>query len=252
MTELSARPFSASERHQAVLCAARFCLDKRDIHIWCCSRNRIASSDEFKRRVLSHYAGHEPGAWQFGLGDQGKPHLLDTSLALDFNVSHSGDWLVCAVTAGTPVGVDVEECKPTRDVMTLARRFFREEEVAAMAACGDGAQCDLFYDLWTLKEAAVKARGSVLVSGLDSRGFALASSPAAVSPGGSIALTTPEDAAVAHYCLLELQPGYRVALCWLPGAPLRPRLQAFELCDQGVTRTLQLPLRASTWVDESA
>jgi phosphopantetheinyl transferase len=249
VTELSARTFSASDLHLARRRAGRFCLDEQAVHVWLCLRNRIASSDEFKRQVLSRYAEVRPADWQFGLGEQGKPHLVDTSLALDFNLSHSGDWLACAVTAGAPVGVDIEECKPGRNVMTLARRFFREEEVAALESCNDAGQGDRFYDFWTLKESAVKARGGVLVSGLDSRGFALVFNSDPVSGHGGIALTTPDGAGTAQYCLLDPLPGYRLAICWLPDTPLQPKLQAFELCDSGVSRALNLPLRASTWQD---
>ncbi|MBK6512421.1 MAG: 4-phosphopantetheinyl transferase family protein [Haliea sp.] len=52
----------------------------------------------------------------------------------------------------------------------LARRFFRAEEVAALASCGPGQQRDRFYDLWTLGESAVKAPGWRGV-GSWSRGF---------------------------------------------------------------------------------
>ncbi|CAA0126201.1 4'-phosphopantetheinyl transferase Sfp [Halioglobus japonicus] len=239
MTELSARPFSVSERYPVRRQAGRWFLDERDIHVWRSSREQVSSSDAFKRRVLSRYAEVAPEDWQFGVGKQGKPYLLDAPCALDFNVSHSGEWLVCAVTAGTPVGVDVEEAKSTRDVMTLAQRFFREEEVAALAACRAAEQCDRFYDLWTLKEAAVKARGEQLLFGLDSRGFALA-------PPAGIALTTPGDGTTAQYLLLDLLPGYRLAICWLPETQLQAKLQVFDCCDSGAVRAQQPPLRART------
>ncbi len=197
--------------------------------------------------MLARYAGVEPGNLRFAVGQHGKPYLLGARRALDFNLSHSGEWLACVVTAGIPVGVDLEACEPTRRVMTLARRFFREEEVAALADCCDASKRDRFYDFWTLKEAAVKARGSMLVSGLDSRGFALAFDSDGVSAWGHIAVTTPDNATAAQYCLLDLLSGYRLAICWLPALPLQPRLQAFELFESGDSRTCDLPLRASTW-----
>lgn len=219
------------------------------MHVWLCLRDRIASSDEFKRQVLSRYADVNPADWQFGLGEQGKPHLCDASYSLDFNLSHSGDWLACGVTAGSPVGVDIEECKPGRNVMTLARRFFRDEEVVALESCNDADRVDRFYDLWTLKESAVKARGGMLVPGLDSRGFTVAFESDSVPERGEIALTTPGDATTAHYGLLDPLPGYRLAICWLPGASLQPDLRVFELFERGESRALKLPLRASNWQD---
>jgi 4'-phosphopantetheinyl transferase len=133
--------------------------------------------------------------------------------------------------------------------MILARRFFRAEEVAALASCDPGQQRDQFYDLWTLKESAVKARGGVLVSGLDARGFAVVSSNDAASGCGHIALTTPDDTENTHYCLLHALPDYRLALCWLPDRPLVPRVQVFELRDGGVIRACEQLLRASSWID---
>ncbi len=249
MTELSARTFSVSDPQPVPQSEQRLCLGERDVDIWLCSRERVASSDEFKRSVLSRYAPVRPADWQFAIGEQGKPCLVDAAHPLDFNLSHSGDWLACAVTAGAPVGVDIEACKPKRDVMTLARRFFREEEVASLESCDSAAQREQFYDFWTLKESAVKARGGVLVSGLDTRGFALTHKSGAALEPCHIALTTPDEAVTAQYCLLDPFPGYRLAICWLPNAPLQPQLRAFELCESGVCRTLNLPLRASTWLD---
>lgn len=249
MTKLSASASSASDPHAAVLRAGRRCLGAQDVHVWLCLRGRIASSDTFKRHVLSHYAEVMPADWEFSHGEQGKPYLTDFAHALDFNLSHSGDWLACAVTAGTPVGVDVEQCHPQRDVMTLARRFFRAEEVAALASRDPGQQRDHFYDLWTLKESAVKARGGVLVSGLDSRGFAVELDKDSASGHGTITLTTPDDHGAAHYCLLRTQLDYRLALCWLPYVPLLPKVQVFELCDGDLVNTCEQPLLASTWSD---
>lgn len=249
MTESSARAFSVSDLQPARRRAAPICFDEQGVHIWLCLRNRFVSSDEFKRCVLSHYADVLPADWRFSIGAQGKPRLADTSHALDFNLSHSGEWLACAVTAGQPVGLDIEACKPERKVMTLARRFFREEEVAALGCCDDATANDRFYDFWTLKESAVKARGGLLVSGLESRGFALAYESDPVPENGRIGLTTAADADTAQYCLLDPVSGYRLAICWLPDSDLQPELRVFELCDADLPRVLDLPLRASTWLN---
>ena len=76
-------------------------LAERDLHLWLCPRDRLSSSDEFKRCVLARYAGVAPPDLQFVLNDHGKPTLVGAAHTLDFNLSHSGDWLTCAVTAGT-------------------------------------------------------------------------------------------------------------------------------------------------------
>lgn len=248
MTKLSASAYSASDPHAAVVRTGRLCLGAQDVHVWLCLRSRVSCSDTFKRQILSRYADVIPADWTFSRSEQGKPYLADTARALDFNLSHSGDWLACAVTAGVAIGVDIEQCNRKRNVMRLARRFFRAEEVAALASSEPEQQRDRFYDLWTLKESAVKARGGVLVSGLDSRGFAVVYSNHPAFGCGRIAVTTPDDLDTAHYCLLQTLPEYRLALCWLPDTPLLPRVQVFELCDTDVTRACDQPLRASTWI----
>lgn len=248
MTGSLAKVFSASDSSPGSLHEGLLSLGVQDLHLWLCSRDQVTGSDEFKRLVLSRYASVAPSDWQFALNGQGKPGLVGSAHALDFNLSHTGDWLVCAVTAGMPVGVDLEFCNPDREVMKLARRFFRQEEVAALQACSEFRQGDQFYDFWTLKEAAIKARGEALVPGLESRGFALTFQTGSVPEGGRITVTTPEDSDTAYYGLLDPLPEYRLAICWLPGAPLKPQLQLFELREGGEVAERIVPLRASTWL----
>jgi hypothetical protein len=141
-------------------------LGVQELHLWLHPIHAIASSDQFKREVLSRYAPMAPADWCFVQGENGKPWLENPPRPLDFNLSHSGDWLVCAVTAGSAVGVDLEVCEPQRDVMKLARRFFRAPEIAALQACPLEQQLERFYDYWTLKEARIKCRGGGAWSGV--------------------------------------------------------------------------------------
>ena len=191
----------------------------------------MANSDQFKRGVLSRYANVAPADWRFSRGEHGKPGLLDSPLPLDFNLSHSGDWLACAVTAGTAVGLDIEYCDPSRDVLKLARRFFQTREVAGLQACGEERQTARFYDYWTLKEACIKARGQALGQGLESAGFHLGFSVGAEGvTGPGVIMEEPEDLATqVYYCLLEPAADYRLAICWLLPAAVLPRLRMFEL-----------------------
>ena len=155
MTASSASPSSGSELPLA--------LEARDLHLWVCRARAVPDSLALARAVLSRYAAPESGAWRFEKGCHGKPALVGAPRPLDFNLSDSGDWRVCAVTAGTAVGVDLEHGDSRRDVMKLARRFYDPAEVAALEACAPtGEQRARFYDFWTLKEARVKAQGLAL------------------------------------------------------------------------------------------
>jgi 4'-phosphopantetheinyl transferase len=209
----------------------------------------VANSDQFKRQLLSRYASVAPADWRFSRGEHGKPGLLDSPRPLDFNLSHSGDWLACAITAGTAVGLDIEYCDPDRDVLKLARRFFQTHEIAALQACNREEQTARFYDYWTLKEARVKARGEALGQGLESAGFHLGfcSGAEGVTGPGEIRGDPDDLATQAYYCLLDPVAGHRLAICWLPPAALLPRLRLFELggADQPA-REFSQPLRAAS------
>ena len=249
MTDSSASAFSASEASPDDPAEGRPDLGATDVHLWLCHGNQVSNSDDFKRRVLSRYASVAPADWQFTLSPHGKPLLVTQTCALDINLSHSGDWLACAVTAGTPVGVDIEYCGSERDVMKLARRFFREEEVVALQSGSTASQRDRFYDYWTLKEAAVKARGEALAPGLQLRAFSLCFPRRRNNRNGRISVSTSEGPDEAYYCLLDPLAGYRMAICWLSVSP-RPRLRMFELGEAEALTERSVQLRACSWAIE--
>lgn len=216
-------------------------LASQDLHLWLCAREHTDSSDEFKRSVLSRYTGTAPGALQFEEGEHGKPGLVGIERPLDFNLSHSGDWLACAVSGGVPVGVDIEFCNPKRVSLKVARRFFREEEAAWLERSDEDSRAQRFFDFWTLKEAAVKARGDALAPGLSAHGFDLAFVEEASTRGRIEALSLDG----ARYLLLDPVAGYRLAACWMGESKLSPRLALFELREGGDVQEKAVPLRAS-------
>jgi 4'-phosphopantetheinyl transferase len=79
--------------------------------------------------------------------------------------------VVLAVTRQTEVGVDVE-CI-TRDTMCadVAERYFSPREVEELCSLLRNERTQRFYDLWTLKEAYIKARGMGLSLPLDGFSF---------------------------------------------------------------------------------
>lgn len=78
---------------------------------------------------------------------------------LYFNISHSGDWIICAVD-NKPVGVDIEIIKVIN--FKIAERFFSSEEYYALMSQPETIQLKYFYMLWTLKESYIKAEGKGL------------------------------------------------------------------------------------------
>jgi 4'-phosphopantetheinyl transferase len=118
-------------------------------------RARFAETRRALRSLLAGRLGISAAAVAFAQGQHGKPLLAGG--ALHFNVSHSGRYALIALSADTPVGIDLERIDHERPVLELAQRYFSPQEYAACRA--DPA---LFYRLWCCKEAVVKAWGSGL------------------------------------------------------------------------------------------
>jgi 4'-phosphopantetheinyl transferase len=120
------------------------------------------------RLAASYYRACEPGGIGIGIADGGKPHFSDVG-GLLFNLSHSGDH-VMAVFSGDEMGFDIERPGGGGDFMAVARRFFREDEVASIERAGSGGR-DLFLRIWTAKEAVLKLSGCGISGGLDRVGI---------------------------------------------------------------------------------
>ena len=78
------------------------------------------------RRILADCLSTDPSELRFNRNAQGKPFLEDGKL--DFNVSHSRDRLLIAVTAGRAVGVDIEFRRGGLNMESIAKRWFAPEE----------------------------------------------------------------------------------------------------------------------------
>lgn len=90
-------------------------------------------------------------------GKYGKPMLKDYP-GIHFNLSHSGQYVMCAV-GGVPVGVDIQENIGNKS--SVAKRFFPRNEYERILSCPDEASANtLFYRYWTLKESYVKTLGT--------------------------------------------------------------------------------------------
>lgn len=218
MTALSARISSVCDQQPA--------LGARCLHLWLGRRDTSDSAADFRRGVLARYSGLEPGQLRFATGIHGKPRLINSPRPIEFNVSHSGDWQVCAVTRDVPVGVDIEYCEPRREVVKLARRFFSVPEHQGLLREEEALRVQRFYDLWTLKESRVKALGAALAPELDSTDFNF-ETPASGSAVGIRDSARPGPAGM-HYCLMEPRPGYRVALCYIGSLAAGPELRLFR------------------------
>ena len=105
---------------------------------------------------------------------RGKPYLAHDGVDLRFNLSHSEDTALLAVARAREVGIDVEENRPGRDWLGIARRFFSPAEAAVLAELPSSEREAAFYRCWTRKEAYLKACGAGMSMRLDSFEVSLA------------------------------------------------------------------------------
>jgi 4'-phosphopantetheinyl transferase len=108
--------------------------------------------------VLSGYLGEPPAEIAIELSENGKPRLEKGS-GLEFNLSHSGDIALIAVSQRRPVGVDVERIEPARDLVSLAERALGPEDVARVRGAGSRERPAVFYESWVRHEARLKCLG---------------------------------------------------------------------------------------------
>lgn len=104
---------------------------------------------------------------QFATNRFGKP-MLKNFEKIHFNLSHSGDWVVCGVS-DEPIGIDVEIIKSID--LDIAKSFFTNNEYMDILNLANEKQLEYFYKLWTVKESYVKAEGKGLSIPLNSFSF---------------------------------------------------------------------------------
>lgn len=113
------------------------------------------------RTTLSSYVDVPVGSWRFYDNRYGRPYIDEPSRFRDiiFSVSHTLGLVVCAVTKGSEIGVDVENIRCDLEFNKMAQAVFSPTERAALFQCAPEMRAHTFFSLWTLKEAYIKARG---------------------------------------------------------------------------------------------
>lgn len=135
------------------------------------SRFRFVAARAHLRETLARYTGQSPAAVQFIYGEHGKPFLpsKENQIAPDFNLTHAGECALLAITTGARVGVDLEDASRPIRIMSIARRFFTSHEIERLENIHEQALRQRhFFEIWTAKEAALKALGGGITLGLDS------------------------------------------------------------------------------------
>ena len=173
-------------------------------------RSRFKVARAALRSILGRYAQLVPDALVFRQNAYGKPFLTNPRTAgLHFNLSHSKDVALLAVSREREVGIDVEFMRPDFTTQEVADHFFSAAEVATLAGVEARLRTRAFFNCWTRKEAYIKARGEGLSLSLDSFDVSL-------RPGQPAALlnTRRDSGDVSRWSMYELFPmaGYAAAV----------------------------------------
>jgi 4'-phosphopantetheinyl transferase len=176
---------------------------------------RPADAEEFVlgrgllRKILAASLNTAPEALCFGRNAQGKPFLEGGEL--EFNLSHSRDRLLIAVTAGRAVGIDVEFRRTGLHMEPIVQRWFAPSEQAFFQSLENPAAG--FFEIWAKKEAYVKARGIGIYHDLNTFAVPLGEKP-----------FHPHPDAEGRWIFqtLDIDPAYAAAVVFeSPAVPVR-------------------------------
>ena len=125
-------------------------------------QQRSLFGDLLIRKMIVEHTGRANDELRFETTDFGKPYLKGEA-ELYFNISHSGDWVACAIHTES-IGIDVEV---VQDIdLSISEMYFSQQENNEIVRAEDSI--DRFFDYWTLKESFIKYIGKGLSQPLNS------------------------------------------------------------------------------------
>jgi 4'-phosphopantetheinyl transferase len=127
-------------------------------------RTRFGLARAFMRRTIGRYLQIPAEAVALDVRPDGKPEVrgVGAQSSLCFNLSHSGDLALMAVSKTQPVGIDVEVIRELPRLEGLIKRCLTPEEQVSQDRLTGEERLLGFLRLWTRKEAILKGLGSGL------------------------------------------------------------------------------------------
>lgn len=124
-------------------------------------KRRFTVSRVFLRKSLSHYLDTAPSEIKFTYNKYGKPNIDPEHHPqnIRFNLSHSENLALYAITQNREIGIDVEYIRNVDKADKIMRRFFSKDECEFYYSQPKNKRNWAFFTLWTRKEAYSKARG---------------------------------------------------------------------------------------------
>jgi len=130
----------------------------------------------------------------------------ETVLTPHFSLSHACGTVACAIAADAAIGIDVERTDVAFDYSPLASRYCSDEEIAQLNRCSPQDRSIRFIEMWTLKEAYLKATGQGLSESLRDVGFSVDGDRVHFLPTGNVRT----DA--WHFAVFTVAPRARIGV----------------------------------------
>jgi 4'-phosphopantetheinyl transferase len=184
-------------------------------------RLQYLASRVLARRALSWCLDIDGASLHFQRGPTGKPHLVTrpSSGAVDFSLAHTSDLVLIAIGRAVAVGSDVERVDRDVDEIGVAGVAFSADELTELVRLPPPARRRRFYELWTSKEAFLKATGEGIAGGMAAIGFRRAT-------GGWLEPSCPREGTVCRLWPLEPTPDHLAALAAIGAGPEGPVIES--------------------------
>lgn len=159
-------------------------LQQNEIHLWFCrdvlqvcgkspqGLDRIAAIQQRQQahhfilhQLLAAYLGYPIQKEEVFRTSHGKPYIVKHN-NLEFNLSHTEKTFLVGLSRSFSVGVDLENCYQQCRILELSARFFSKNEHNIILSLPPETQKGIFFQLWTAKEALLKAHGTGISAGL--------------------------------------------------------------------------------------
>ncbi|MES2660598.1 MAG: 4'-phosphopantetheinyl transferase superfamily protein [Verrucomicrobiota bacterium] len=140
--------------HEELIRARQFRFAK-DADRWVSFRSQL-------RVILGQALNLPPLEVPLALSDQGKPLLSPPHDLVHFNLSHCAELGLVAISSDGPTGVDLESLDRRHDLLGCESTFCHPEEIARLPQ-GETERAIRLLEIWTSKEAVLKALGTGLI-----------------------------------------------------------------------------------------
>ena len=120
-------------------------------------KRRFTVARAVLRLILSRYLKVAPSSLIFTTNKYGKP-LLVNDPSWHFNISHSGEMALLAVSKHHPMGIDLEYFSE-RPYEGIAKSLFSPKEIQTLEQAARHLKPLIFFHTWSQKESFIKACG---------------------------------------------------------------------------------------------